>query len=251
MATTYSERLRSAMDRKNVKQTELAKAVGISQQTVQHLRTKGKGSSHTVKIAKYLDISPDWLASGTGQMEKHTIPSKKARPQSPDFDYDEELVNELILEIEQEERHQTKTHSNLAESPTRPYNKVPLISDIQAGNFCEAVDNFAPGDAEEWIPRHMPSSESSFALRVKGESMQPVFQPGEIVVVDPERAPTSGSYIVAKRLSDQGVTLKQLMQEGPDNYLKAANPDWPERIIKMTEEWHVCGVVIYSHRVHI
>ena len=249
MASTYSERLRIAMDQKNVKQTELAKAVGISQQTVQHLRTKGKGSSHTVKIAKYLRISPDWLSSGAGDMEPNRGSQAKTASQHLDVDLDDPLLTKLVTELEEEEK--LRSHNNIAESSARPYNQVPLISDIQAGNFCEAVDNFAPGDAEEWIPRHMPSSDNTFALRVKGESMLPVFQPGEIVVVDPERAAISGSYVVAKRVSDQRVTLKQLMQDGADNYLKAANPDWPDRIIKMTEEWHVCGVVIYSHRVHI
>lgn len=71
--------------------------------------------------------------------------------------------------------------------------------------------------------------------------MEPRFMEGDKVVIDPALEATPGSFVVAKRISDQAVTFKQLRREGDDFYLYALNEAWPERVIKLTEEWHICG----------
>lgn len=118
---------------------------------------------------------------------------------------------------------------------------LPLIGQVQAGTFCEAVDNFQPGDAEEWIHSGGPVGSRAFVLRVDGISMVPDLQPGELVVIDPDQASNPGDIVLAKRCSDQSVTLKRLRREGQTFYLEAANPSWPDRIIRLDEEWHICG----------
>ena len=64
---------------------------------------------------------------------------------------------------------------------------------------------------------------------------------GDKVVIDPSLEAFAGHFVAAKRASDEATTLKQLRQEGSEMYLYALNPDWPERIIRMNEEWSVCG----------
>lgn len=41
-------------------------------------------------------------------------------------------------------------------------------------------------------------------------------------------------------------TFKQLIVEGKRKYLKALNPDWPERIIQSHASATICGVVIFK-----
>lgn len=48
---------------------------------------------------------------------------------------------------------------------------VPLISWVQAGDWCEAINNVEPGDAEDWLWCPAKHSEKTFALRVSGVSM--------------------------------------------------------------------------------
>ena len=74
----------------------------------------------------------------------------------------------------------------------------------------------------------------------------PVFQPGEIIIVEPEKHADSGNFVIAKKTSSGEANLKQLLIDAGQPYLKASNPDWPERIIKIDESWHICGVVIAS-----
>ena len=64
---------------------------------------------------------------------------------------------------------------------------------------------------------------------------------GDKVVIDPSLDAFPGHFVAAKRTRDEATTLKQLKQEGNELYLYALNPDWPERIIRMTEEWSICG----------
>ncbi|WP_313104956.1 LexA family protein [Stutzerimonas nitrititolerans] len=124
-----------------------------------------------------------------------------------------------------------------------PYRVLPVIGYVQAGEFCEAIDNFQPGDADEWMEAYGPAGAHAFILRVEGISMDPDFRPGDLVVIDPDAQWNTGDFVVAKRSSDQAVTLKQIKREGEHYYLFATNPAWPQRIIEMNEEWHVCGRV--------
>ncbi|WP_241490163.1 LexA family protein [Pseudomonas syringae] len=65
--------------------------------------------------------------------------------------------------------------------------------------------------------------------------MEPKFSECDKVVIDPSLEALPGHFVAAKRSSDDAATLKQLRQEGNEQYLYALNPDWPDRIIKMTE----------------
>ena len=44
-------------------------------------------------------------------------------------------------------------------------------------------------------------------------------------------------------------TFKQLMIEEGKQYLKALNPDWPNRIIEVNEEATICGVIVFKGEV--
>ncbi|WP_256095400.1 MULTISPECIES: LexA family protein [unclassified Pseudomonas] len=119
--------------------------------------------------------------------------------------------------------------------------KLPVMGSIAAGAWCEPDLIFDPRDAEEWIDAPGPVGPRAFILRVEGMSMEPKFIEGDKIVIDPALEALPGHYVAAKRTSDQAATLKQLRQEGGEQFLYALNPDWPERIIRMSEEWTICG----------
>lgn len=129
--------------------------------------------------------------------------------------------------------------------------RVPLISWVQAGAWCEIIDNFAPGDAEEWIPCPVSHSEHTFVLRVRGESMfnpygRPSFMDGDLIFVDPERPAQHGSLVVVRLDDDKEATFKKLVIEGERKYLKALNPAWPEPMMEINGNATICGVVIFK-----
>ncbi|THF64466.1 S24 family peptidase [Pseudothauera rhizosphaerae] len=117
--------------------------------------------------------------------------------------------------------------------------RVPLISWVRAGEFASAADLLQPGDAYEWIDTSTPVRAHTFALRVEGDSMEPEFMAGTILVVEPDIAAQPGDYVIAKN-GDQEATFKQLVRDGADLYLKPLNPRYP---IKPLGDSTIVGVV--------
>lgn len=117
---------------------------------------------------------------------------------------------------------------------------VPLISDVQAGMYKEHVDNFHPGDGGlELIPTSVPVQRYTFALRVSGDSMEPEFRAGMILVVEPEMEPNPGDFVIAKNGGGE-TTFKQLTKDGGDWYLKPLNDRYP---IKPLGNATILGVI--------
>jgi SOS-response transcriptional repressor LexA len=117
---------------------------------------------------------------------------------------------------------------------------VPLISAVQAGNYKMHVDNFHPGDGgEERISTTVPVKRHTFALRVSGDSMEPDFHEGAILIVEPEMEWQPGDYVIAKN-GDGESTFKQIIRDGGDLYLKPLNPRYP---IKPLGKAVIVGVV--------
>jgi len=106
---------------------------------------------------------------------------------------------------------------------------------------------------EEWLICPIPHGADTFALRLSGESMQdphgPIsFYDGDIVFFDPARVASNNSFVAVKESDGPEATFKQLIVESNKEYLKALNPDWPNRIIPITEDTVICGVAICKYR---
>ena len=63
-----------------------------------------------------------------------------------------------------------------------------------------------------------------FALRVLGDSMEPEFPDGCVVIVDPGFVPRDGSYVVVEFAGD--VFFRQLVFDGERRLLKPLNPKY-------------------------
>lgn len=78
-----------------------------------------------------------------------------------------------------------------------------------------------------------------FALQVLGDSMEPEFEHGSIIVLDPGHPPFSGAYVVAQYEGE--FIFRQFVQEGDKRYLKPVNPNYPT--IELTKPCPIKGVV--------
>lgn len=137
--------------------------------------------------------------------------------------------------------------------PGRPPGRegqLPLISWVQAGAWNEIINNFHPGDADEWLYCPFKHSDTAFVLKVVGQSMynpggDRSYNDGDYIAVDPERQAVSGNMVVVRLNDDNTATFKQLLIEpNGDMMLMALNPSWPNRIIKIGNDATICGVVI-------
>ncbi len=175
---TISERLKSAREEAGLTQTEVAVAAGVSQGTVANIESGlRRNPRELMAIAKAVNVQPEWLKSGRGQK----------RLDAP----------------------QNVTPASMGA------NRVPLISYVQAGAWTEAVDNFNPGDAEDWLMTDLKLSKTAFALEIKGDSMLPEFKPGDRVIIDPEVEPMPGDFVAAKNGNEEA-TFKKYRPRGSD-----------------------------------
>ena len=70
------------------------------------------------------------------------------------------------------------------------------------------------------------SGGESFALRVLGASMEPEFNEGEIIIIEPEGLAKHGSYVLA--LQQKEWTFRQLLRNGAGWLLHPLNPAFPD-----------------------
>ena len=64
-----------------------------------------------------------------------------------------------------------------------------------------------------------------FALMVLGDSMEPEFVEGEVIVIEPEGLATDGSFVLAQ-LAGEWI-FRQLLRRGEGWRLQALNPAYP------------------------
>ena len=125
----------------------------------------------------------------------------------------------------------------------------PLVSWVQAGAWTEVGGAFTAEDAEALLPCPVRCSDETFVLRVRGESMEPRFHDGDLIFVDPTVSPDHGRFVVVRGEDSGEATFKQLIVEGERKYLKALNPDWPERIIESDSTAAIGGVVVFKGEI--
>lgn len=114
---------------------------------------------------------------------------------------------------------------------------VPVISWVQAGNWKEVIE--ADGDIPR-VPTTYKVREHTYALRVEGDSMEPTFPRGCLIIVEPEEDPLPGQYVIVRQSSNEA-TFKQLIQDGGTYMLKPINDRYP--ILQMQSGAVFCGVV--------
>lgn len=155
-----------------------------------------------------------------------------------------------------EVRHELNDHGIPYENPAQLIisgklenrGNVPLISAVSAGCWCEATDNYAPGDAEEWLPCPDKHGPHTYALRVIGDSMtshipgQRSYPEGCVIYVDPDKPVTNGSRVIAKLPNTNEVTFKEYREDSGKKYLKPINTQYS--IQEISADTLLCGVVI-------
>jgi SOS-response transcriptional repressor LexA len=95
------------------------------------------------------------------------------------------------------------------------------------------------------LPKIDDLSDNAFAIKIEGVSMEPEFQIGETIFIDPADAPAIGNYVLAKQKNARKteVFLRRYISENGAKCLFAENESWTPRTIPIDESIQILGVV--------
>lgn len=99
-------------------------------------------------------------------------------------------------------------------APLGGMRRIPVLNYVQAGNPTEIGFGFA-GETLEYLVSDLGLSDRAFALIVRGQSMAPMFQPGDKIIVDQDVSPHPGSFVIAMNGGEEA-TFKKYRPRGTD-----------------------------------
>jgi SOS-response transcriptional repressor LexA len=113
---------------------------------------------------------------------------------------------------------------------------IPVISWASAGDGLEYTDQgYPPGASDEWIDRPVNVRDRrAYAVRVVGDSMSPVIQAGDLVVLIHDQEPSPHDIVLVKLKSGE-VFLKLLSRHDGHFVLVSANPLYPPLVVALDE----------------
>lgn len=199
---------------KNMKAIDLARETGIPQPTV-HRIVAGKCTnphSGTIQsMAQYFDLSVEQL-KGDAPLPDALFSKNHIFP----------IRNQHLIEI-------------------------PIIawSDLGNINFQEKVVS------DKTIAAMSDLSPSCFAVVMNDSSMEPHFQRGSILIIDPYKTATDRAFVLVKLGESSLFVFRQLLIDADHQFLKPLNPDLNVFKMRLLETHDVIiGCLVESRQVY-
>ena len=119
------------------------------------------------------------------------------------------------------------------------YHNVPLIGFAQAGaeGFFDDA-GYPTGGSWDEIPFPGVSDPRTYALEISGDSMQPVYRDGDIVIVSPDSSVRRGDRVVVKTRGGEVMAKTLRRQTAKKIELISVNPDYPDHELSLEDvDW--------------
>ena len=131
--------------------------------------------------------------------------------------------------------------------PPKPQGlKIPVLGTVAAGVPISAVEDIL--DYEE-VPQSWENQGEFFALKIKGDSMEPRMESGDVVIVKQQSDANSGDTVIVLVNGDDA-TCKRLQKTENGIMLVSTNPKYPPMFYS-TEDIQTKPVVILGKVVEL
>ena len=124
--------------------------------------------------------------------------------------------------------------------------KIPVLGTVAAGIPISAVEDIL--DYEE-VPQSWENQGEFFALKIKGDSMEPRMESGDVVIVKQQPDANSGDTVIVLVNGDDA-TCKKLQKTDNGIMLVSTNPKYPPMFYS-TEDIQTKPVVILGKVVEL
>lgn len=129
--------------------------------------------------------------------------------------------------------------------PVKSLAKIPVVGTVRAG-----WNGLAYEEANGFELADVKTPENYFFLRVKGDSMAPQINEGDLALVHKQQIANSGDVIVAILNGNEG-TLKRFVRQGAAVILQPFNPAYTPMVLaeEELEAFRIVGKVVQTvHR---
>ena len=191
---TFSERLRALMETNGMSAAALARKTGLSHVAIgNYLNDRVPRSEHLHSIARVFGVSMEWLL--TGEMIKAAVIADIVAPQP-------------------------KAWGGPFYGTT---DEAPLIARASAGELHRWED------MGHDVPRIKTSCRdpNCYAVQVDGDSMEPMYSEGDILVVAPNSEASPNDLVIAKTVDDDVLFKIWLGERKGKLRLQSFNPKYP------------------------
>jgi SOS-response transcriptional repressor LexA len=146
----------------------------------------------------------------------------------------------LVSSKERESHDESLIREDETDLPREPvWVMAPVYGDIIMGDPEETGQQ--PVDRIPIV--HTRISKGQYILRARGDSMSPVFESGDLLLIDNKITAKPGDYVAA--LLNHRTTLKQLIKDKQGRLiLHPLNPKYKDRTIVEGDELRIQGVVL-------
>ena len=106
---------------------------------------------------------------------------------------------------------------------------IPIIASIPAGDWDQWIDSYPPGVGDGYLDLSDVKGRNLFAVRVKGDSMEPSLVKGDILVINPNKEFSKGLAVVRHDFNDEFAYKIRMVRKHSDSYiLTPVNPRYDE-----------------------
>lgn len=246
-------RLKELRDDRGLTQEKLAKELTLSRSTIAMYETnKSEPDITTLQlIASYFDVSVDFLINnkqennmnkfkelrkkaGLTQIEfaqklnvdQSTISKWEQDKAIPDIQMLVQLASFFNVSVDYLMGREQKVDNNVAGVQLeRQTVRIPVYGTIPAGVPIEMIEDSYIEDYEDISADLLRGGNKYFALRVKGDSMLPKFESGDILILKQTEDCESGAYC-AVSINHTECTFKKVIKKMNGLTLMPLNPDY-------------------------
>ena len=120
-----------------------------------------------------------------------------------------------------------------------PMRNVPLLGFAQAGVGGFFDDGgFPVGQGWDEVPFPTNNQDNVYALEVSGNSMEPLYRDGDVIIVQPGASIRKRDRVVVKTTEGEVMAKELARKSDTEIVLVSLNPEHDDRVIKMTDiDW--------------
>lgn len=223
----FKDRLTQRLKETGLTQSELAKRINVSRTTITFWKTgvNKLSGENLMALAKALRCSAHWLATGEGAPVPEGLSLDKPWLDMADA-------------------------SNVEQGPpiVSPYRAIPIVGTAQMGaeGYWYALEE-ADGTVDAYS-----RDASAYALRLKGDSMEPAIHSGWVAVIEPDRDYFPGEYVMVRTTEGESMLKRLLYCNEAEVSLLSVNGHAIRNIpTEQIEHIHSVGAIVPPSRARV